>query len=145
MNNYQHELDTGRYSQISGRDTSQRREKEGRKKLKELENKLTPARYESELNYYAKEMPKEIMKIFVTNKLKPMTREAVLKNLKRASNWNAWQGYVCGYKCEDRKIQSQLETMFDDTLRVLAENNYIQFNCYSTVCHYEYRVKNKSF
>ena len=120
----------------------QEEKKKAEQRLKELENKLKiSANYESQLNYYAKEMPKQIMRIFVGNELKPMTRETVLKNLKRATNWNGWQGYVCGYKCEDRSIQSQLETIFDDTLRVLVANNYIQYNCYSTVCHYVYRDK----
>ena len=120
----------------------QEEKKEAEKRLKELENKLRyPDRLESESNYYAKELPKEIMKIFVKNKLNPMTRETIVKNLKRDTDWQGWKGYACGIKCENGEIQSRLETMFDDILRVLVDNNYIQYNCYSTVCHYVYRGK----
>ena len=77
----------------------------------------------------------------VPHTLNPMTRETVVKNLKRDTNWQGWEGYACGIKCENGEIQSRLETMFDDILRVLTENNYIQYNCFSTVCHYVYRGK----
>ena len=102
---------------------------------------LLSANYESDLKYSAKEMPKNIMQIFVNNKLEPMTRETIFQNLKRTTQWRLVQGHAVGFKWEDRNIQSQLETMFDETLRVLTENNYIQYNCYSTVCHYVYRGK----
>ena len=68
--------------------------KEAEKRLKELGNKLQypdrygPDRLVSVLNYYAQEMPKYIMKIFLKNKLEPMTRETVFKKLKEeTTSW----------------------------------------------------------
>ena len=127
--------------------------KEAEKKLKELEDKLKyPDRYgpehlESVLNYYAQEMPKHIMKIFLKNKLEPMTRETIFKKLKEKTasyhyDWEEiWQGYYRGYQHKNDEIPYRLRTIFDDILRCLVENNYVQYYCYSTVCHYVYRGK----
>ena len=126
--------------------------KEAENSLKELEKqmKCPPQSIESELNFYGPSMSEKIMEIFLQNKLEPMTRETVFENLKRDTDWHAWDGYVYGvdghgsghsYMYKDGEIQSRLETMFDDILRCLVENNYIQYNCYSTVCHYIYRGK----
>ena len=128
----------------------QEEKKEAENRLEELKNKVTnqlgPDRLESELDYYVKAMPEQIIRIFLDNKLEPMTRETVFKNLKNDTssfpcNWQGWHRYFGDYQSENGKMQYRLETVFDDILRVLVENNYIQYNCYSTVCHYIYRGK----
>ena len=128
--------------------------KEAEKSLKELEEKLKypPRSLESERNFYAPRMSEKIMQIFLQKKLEPMTRETIFENLKRDTDWHAWHGYVHGsdghrlsfcysYSYKNDEILSRLRIMCDDILRVLVENNYIQYNCYSTVCHYIYRGK----
>ena len=66
-----------------------------------------------------------------THRLK---RETVLGRLK--SDWTYSLKIYDSEKARDDETLRQLETHFDDIMCVLVENNFIQYDCCSTVGYY---------
>ena len=74
-----------------------------------------------------------IMEIFVANKGKRLIREKLDKKL-RGKFLEELEGKFDVKNQRDKGI-------VDDILQVLVENGILQYNCYSTVCHYLYLGK----
>ena len=115
-------------------------------RLRELESQIRNEDTSLDVLWTARRMTRDIISLF-TNRHKELvssnwlpspndhdyheyryrglTRETIFKRItEKHSSWS-----------------KEEEAQFDQILRVLVENNFIQYNCYSTVCHYKYRVK----
>ena len=113
-------------------------------RLQELQSQIFAAKNSHDGLFWAREMARELINMFVpkdgyrisgdTNheyRFEGLTKESILKRLKKAKEWSR----------ENADDKQELEAQFDQILKVLVENNFIQYNCYSTVCHYVYRGK----
>ena len=138
-------LKISKYSkQIAEQFQREDEKKYAEKRLEELKSQIYFANSSNDGLYCARDMARELINMFVPkdgyricgdsnheHRFEGLTRESILKRLKKDKKWSR----------ENADDQQELEAQFDQILKVLVENKFIQYNCYSTVCHFVYSGK----
>ena len=103
-------------------------------RLKELESQIYTAINSRDGIYIARNMAKEIINMFVSSKNRRIYGYTDLE--KNSTREHIWKRIREKWSDRNADVQLEIEAQFDQILKVLVENNIIQYNCYSTVCHY---------
>ena len=103
-------------------------------RLKELESQIYTAINSRDGIYIARYMAKKIINMFVSSKNRRICGYTDLE--KNSTREYIWKRIREKWSDRNADVQLEIEAQFDQILKVLVENNIIQYNCYSTVCHY---------